>query len=81
MFTGCCCFIPCVMDGFHDYEHHCPNCNIIIGKSTPDDGDQERKKGLKVVIGAIIGTVICSIVLAVLYVVLVLVAGGLAYST
>ena len=46
-FTGCCCFIPCVMDGFHDYEHMCPQCNAIIGKSTPDDREEERKKGLK----------------------------------
>merc|ERR1739844_261081 len=30
IFTGCCCFIPCVMDAFHDYEHQCPNCNVII---------------------------------------------------
>ena len=59
------------MDAFHDYEHHCPNCKVIIGKSTPDDRDAERKKGLKVVIGAVIGSIICSIVLAIIYVVVV----------
>ena len=59
------------MDAFHDYEHHCPNCKVIIGKSTPDDRDAERKKGLKVVIGAIIGLIICYIVLALIYVVIV----------
>ena len=55
------------MDAFHDYEHRCPTCNFIIGKSTPDDRDEERKKGLKIVIG----TLICSIVLVILYVVIV----------
>ena len=69
------------MDGFHDYEHKCPKCNAIIGKSTPDDRDEERKKGLKVVIGTIIGTIVCTIVLVVLYIVLVLGAGIVAYST
>ena len=62
-FTGCFFFIPCVMDAFHNYEHQCPNCRFIIGKSTPDERDVERKKGLKVVIGALIGTIICFIVL------------------
>ena len=57
--TGCCCFIPCVMDAFHDYVHQCPNCGVIIGKSTPDDREAERKKGLKVVIGARGGAVRC----------------------
>ena len=69
-FTGCCCFIPCVMDGFHDYEHMCPKCNAIIGKSTPDDREEERKKGQKIVIGVIIGSILCTIVLVVLYVAL-----------
>ena len=56
------------MDAFHDYEHQCPNCNVIIGKSTPDDRDEERKKGLKIVIGTLIAVIICSIVLVILYV-------------
>merc|ERR1712117_206115 len=79
-FTGCCCFIPCVMDGFHDYEHMCPQCNAIIGKSTPDDREEERKKGLKIVIGTMLGTIICSIVFVILYFVLVLGVLSSAYS-
>jgi len=71
-FTGCCCFIPCVMDAFHDYVHQCPNCGVIIGKSTPDDRDAERKKGLKVVIGAIIGSIVFSVVILVIYFALVM---------
>ena len=60
------------MDGFHDYEHRCPKCNAIIGKSTPDDREEERKKGQKVVIGVIIGTIIGTIALVVvLYCVLI----------
>ena len=66
------------MDAFHDYEHRCPNCNFIIGKSTPDDRDEERKKGLKIVIGTLIGVIICSIVLVILYVVIVF---GILLST
>ena len=54
-----------MMDGFHDYEHLCPECNAIIGKSTPDDRDEERKKGLKCVIGVIIGSIIGTIVMIV----------------
>ena len=77
IFTGCCCFIPCVMDAFHDYEHHCPNCRVIIGKSTPDDRDAERKKGLKVVIGAIIGSIVFSVLLVVIYFAIVM---GILYS-
>ena len=69
-FTGCCCFIPCVMDGFHDYEHMCPQCNAIIGKSTPDDREEEKKKGLRLVFGTLWGTIICTIVLVILYFVL-----------
>merc|ERR1712061_650486 len=78
--TGCCCFIPCVMDGFHDYEHKCPKCNAIMGKAMPDDRDEERKKGLKIVIGVIIGTIICSIVLVILYFVLVIGILGATYN-
>ena len=65
------------MDAFHDYVHQCPNCGVIIGKSTPDDRDAERKKGLKVVIGTIIGTIVFSILLVVIYFVVVL---GILYS-
>ena len=79
-FTGCCCFIPCVMDGFHDYEHMCPKCNAIIGKSTPDDREEERKRGQKIVIGVIIGSILCSIVLVVLYVALVVGLGIIKMS-
>merc|ERR1712117_951083 len=75
--TGCCCFIPCVMDAFHDYVHQCPNCGVIIGKSTPDDREAERKKGLRVVIGAIIASIVFSILLVVIYFVVVL---GILYS-
>merc|ERR1712038_145636 len=67
LFTGCCCFIPCLMDAFHDYAHQCPNCNGIIGKSTPDEREEERKKGLKVVIGTIICYACAIIVLLVIY--------------
>ena len=67
LFTGCCCFIPCLMDAFHDYAHQCPNCNGIIGKSTPDEREEERKKGLKVVIGTIICYACVIIVLLVIY--------------
>ena len=44
-----CCWIPCVLDGFHDFTHRCPNCNAIIGKSTPDDREEEKNKGIKTV--------------------------------
>ena len=60
------------MDAFHNYEHHCPNCRVIIGKSTPDDRDVERKKGLKVVVGALIGSIICAITAIVLVIVFVI---------
>ena len=49
--TGCCCFLPCLMDGFKDYVHICPKCNAIIGKSTPDDRAEEKKKGEMIVCG------------------------------
>ena len=53
------------MDAFNDYKHHCPNCKAIVGKSTPDDRDSERKKGLMVVIGVTIASIFLSIVVSV----------------
>ena len=60
------CWVPFVLDGFHDFTHRCPNCNAIIGKSTPDDREEEKKKGMRVVIGLLILGVIVSTAVLVL---------------
>merc|ERR1719226_92566 len=62
-----CCFaglictcVPCCMDAFYDYTHQCPNCNAIIGKSTPDDREEEKKNGMRIVIALLVlGITVC----------------------
>ena len=58
------------MDAFHDFVHHCPKCNTIIGKSTPEDRPAEKRKGLKVVVGVIICSIVCYIIFALVYIML-----------
>ena len=50
------------MDGFKDFEHTCPNCNAIIGKSTPDDRGKEKKKAKTIVSVIFFGTVVLAVV-------------------
>ena len=46
------------MDAFNNYIHQCPNCEAIIGKSTPDDREAEKKKGKKIAIGLLVLSII-----------------------
>ena len=54
------------MDGFKDFEHTCPKCNAIIGKSTPDDRGKEKKKAKTIVSVIFFGTVVLAVLLWVL---------------
>ena len=54
------------MDAFHDYIHQCPNCKAIIGKSTPDDREEEKKNGMRIVIGLLVLGITVGIIFAVL---------------
>ena len=64
--STCFCWIPCVMDGFHDFTHRCPNCNAIIGKSTPDDREEEKNKGIKTVVITVLVAFYASIFLSII---------------
>ena len=55
------------MDGFKDYEHICPKCNAIIGKSTPDDRAGEKKKGEMIIGGIFTATIFFVILCYVLF--------------
>jgi len=32
LITGCCCWIPFVVNGMKDVIHFCPNCNNVLGR-------------------------------------------------
>ena len=68
--TVCFCWIPCVMDAFQDYTHLCPNCSTIIGKSTPDDRKEEKKKGIKTVVITVLVTWFVGMILAIFMIIL-----------
>jgi len=31
-FTGCCCCLPCCINGLQDAVHQCPNCKKVVGR-------------------------------------------------
>ena len=60
------CWVPFVLDGFYDFTHRCPNCNAVIGKSTPDDREEEKNKAIKTCVITVVATYLTGIALAII---------------